>query len=440
MRHSLYNRLIKLNSDRFKYIIYNTYSTALGLLDDNLLNIYNNISNLDTEDNNIKSEVDMLLKNGFIIKDDVDEFSKICVEEKMDRFKNSSLNLTIAPTLACNMRCVYCYEEKKPLVMNEKVCNLLLNFTEKLIKKNNFKTCSVRWYGGEPLLELEVIRRLSISLQKLCEENSIEYTSSIVTNGVLLTEETALVLKNECKVESAQITIDGLKTTHNKNRPLVNGKDSFNTIIENINEVKDIIKIYLRINIDKNNKDQLIPLINYLIDDMNFGNKVLMYPYPIIAKNTSACNVNKTSCILAEEFGDIDSEMIRLLYNKGAKESICGLIPYRSPAFCTSISRNSFVIDPEGFLYTCWDFIGIKERSIGNIVDELDINNEYSKWLLLDIPRECKMCTMLPLCKGGCPSSRLHNNNVPCCNPSVMNLNEKLKIIYDDFKKSEVEK
>lgn len=81
------------------------------------------------------------------------------------------------------------------------------------------------------------------------------------------------------------------------------------------------------------------------------------------------------------------------------------------------------------------NFIGIKEKSIGNINEPLAITEEYSKWLLLDIPKECKLCKLLPLCKGGCPSARLDNYKKPSCYPLLMSLEEKLKIVYEDFKK-----
>lgn len=142
MKHSIYNILVKL--DTKKYIIYNTYSSAVGVLDDKVLDVYNNISNIDISDKNINSEVKMLIENGFVIQDNIDEFSKICIEEKIDRYKNSSLNLTIAPTLACNMRCIYCYEEKKPINMSNETCDSLINFIKELIKKNKFENCSKR--------------------------------------------------------------------------------------------------------------------------------------------------------------------------------------------------------------------------------------------------------------------------------------------------------
>lgn len=441
MKSSNYNILIERMTDnnQSEYIIYNTYSTSIAILDSEFYNIYTNIDKIDLNDLNIQKKVKVLKDNGFIIDDKIDEFSRICIEDRINRYSKKSLDLTIAPTLACNMNCVYCYEEKKFIRMNKEVTNNLINFIENLIKNCNYETCSVKWYGGEPLLESEIIKSLSIDLIQLCEKYSIKYTATIITNGVLLNRDMATMLKETCNITSAQITIDGLKDTHNNNRPIKNGQDSFTTIINNICSIKDILKIFIRVNIDNDNKNELDALINYLIDDMKLKNEVTIYPYPIVAKNTTACDVDISKCITAKAFGIIESDFIRKLYNKGAKNSISMLTQSRSASFCTSICSNSFVIDPEGFLYPCWDFIGIKDKSIGNINEPLAITEEYSKWLLLDIPKECKLCKLLPLCKGGCPSARLDNYKKPNCYPLLMSLEEKLKIVYEDFKKGGVD-
>ena len=45
------------------------------------------------------------------------------------------------------------------------------------------------WYGGEPLMNIETIERLSDFFVEFCKENDIEYTAMVVTNGFNLTKE-----------------------------------------------------------------------------------------------------------------------------------------------------------------------------------------------------------------------------------------------------------
>lgn len=294
---------------------------------------------------------------------------------------------------------------------------------------------NVIWYGGEPLLATSIIEELSVELIKLCDENQINYTASIVTNGILLDLNIAKKLKEKFKIVSAQITIDGLEETHNNRRILKSKENSFQIIINNINNIKDIIDVVIRINVDKENYEELESFIDYILKEKNWGNKVKLYFYPIVLKNTPACNVNINKCLKADEFGLLEGKLLRKIFEYSYINSIYNLYVKHTPAFCTAICTNSFVIDPEGFLYPCWDFIGMKEKRIGHISKQLSVNEEYSKWLLLEIPSTCNKCKLLPLCKGGCPSARIYNNNTPFCEAKYKSLNEKLKIIYDNYKK-----
>ncbi|WP_251862415.1 radical SAM protein [Clostridium sp. Marseille-Q2269] len=428
-KKSIYNILIK--ESHGKTLIFNTYSTALGVLNLDLKDLYNNI---ESEYDKNNKDIIFLKENGFIVDHNIDEFKRLCVEERVNRFDDSILNLTIAPTMSCNMICSYCYEAKSNQFMNNNVIHKLITFINKKIIKNNLKEINLVWYGGEPLLCIELLKKISCKIILLCNKYNIKYSSSIVTNGVLLDVNTAKILKHQCKINHVQITIDGLRIMHNKRRRLKNNEDSFNIIIKNINDINDILNIIIRVNIDKKNIMEMHKLIDYLIDYTNLGNKVKINFHPIVVKNTDFCNVEEKHCINAKEFDNIEATLINKLYNKGAIDSIYKLDPMHNSVFCTAVCNNSFVIDPEGFLYACWDFIGIKEKRIGSIFDdEISINSERCKWLLLDIPQQCSTCNLVPMCKGGCPSARLYNNK-PCCDPRVMSLKEKLHISYDNFK------
>ena len=433
MKQSIYNMFIDTGHDSEK-IIYNTYSTALSVLNREFEYVYENIGELDMDDNENLEKVMLLKDNGYVVDDDIDEFNRICVEERLSRYNKETLDLTIAPTLSCNMDCPYCYEDKKAKFMSSEVIDKLIDFVKNKINNSKLKKVNVVWYGGEPLLCVDIIKKISAELITICNNNSIKYASGIVTNGVLLNKEVAEILVKECSITSAQITIDGLKETHNKRRRLKNGEDSFSRIIDNIENIKDILKVSIRVNVDKSNSDELDRLIDFLIDIQNWGNKVEIYFAPIVMKGTDVCAVDANSCISSSEFGIVEGKLLHKMYNKGAKNSIRLLSPNRKLSFCTAIGMNSFVIDPDGLLYPCWDYIGIPEKSVGKIMNRIDISNEYSKWLLLDIPEECKECNLVPLCKGGCPSARLLNQNKPYCDHKVMSIKDKLKISYNDFK------
>lgn len=51
---------------------------------------------------------DNALKCGYLLPKDVDEHFLIKMRMQQGRYNNRMLSLTIAPTMACNFRCVYC--------------------------------------------------------------------------------------------------------------------------------------------------------------------------------------------------------------------------------------------------------------------------------------------------------------------------------------------
>ena len=155
--------------------------------------------------------VEELKKGGMLVDDDRDEYQEIMTQSILERFSNTSLSLTIAPTMACNFCCPYCYEKgQKFTTMTEETINSLVKFIE-----NNFPHISdlfIGWYGGEPLLAIEQIQEITDRLKKAIPSNCL-YHASIVTNGYFLTPQISNILK-KCDVSSAQITLDGSKKDH----------------------------------------------------------------------------------------------------------------------------------------------------------------------------------------------------------------------------------
>lgn len=106
---SFYNIIIKKNE---KYVyLYNTYSGALCKLEKD---IYNYIIDNTLDDNNKINYFDELLRQGFIKPIELNEYNKIVLTERINVLKgpNGHLSYVIAPTLACNLNCEYCFENK----------------------------------------------------------------------------------------------------------------------------------------------------------------------------------------------------------------------------------------------------------------------------------------------------------------------------------------
>ena len=52
-----------------------------------------------------------LIRGGILVNEERDELGEIRLQSRAARFANTALSLTIAPTMACNFCCPYCYEK-----------------------------------------------------------------------------------------------------------------------------------------------------------------------------------------------------------------------------------------------------------------------------------------------------------------------------------------
>ena len=420
-----------------KKLVYNTYSGIFGIMDVKTQEIYNNIekiNNINAEEIETAKTIDIMAKAGYIIDRDKDELATMEVERAVGRFNKNHMHLAIAPTMDCNMCCPYCFENKNKLVMDDKTQEALIDFTKLHFEAHkNIKSLSVGWYGGEPLLQKDVIYSISEKLIDLCEEKEVSYSATITTNGILLDIDTTKRLVNDCKISSAQITIDGMKETHNKRRLLVGDGDSFDIIVQNIDACKDFINITVRVNVDKDNMDDVEKLTEFFLEEKQWSSNPSFYLAPV-DNHYEACLNENTRCLQGEEFAEIDIKCVREIYKRNRDSVARSFFPKRRPVFCGGESVFNYVVDPEGFTYNCYAQVGEKNQSTGHIYRPFAITPKYGKWLLSDIHDKCKKCYFLPMCMGGCMIHRLNSEGTPQCFRTFYNYKETLKLAYEDYK------
>jgi uncharacterized protein len=277
----------------------------------------------------------------------------------------------------------------------------IINMIEK--KVNTINSLKITWYGGEPLLNIDVIERLTNRIVPLCNDNNVQYSSHIITNGYLLTRENILIL-NKCHIESAQISIDGDKESHDSRRPLKSGHGTYDTIINNLAKGKDDIEfsIALRINIDKKNLENMTSILDTLCKN-GLEKKVL--PYPALVHSSNGC-YDKNSCLNLSQYGKIELQFFQEALEKGFNIPPYLFFPSAVRGGCGASSVSSFVINANGDIYKCWEHMGIEDRRLGNIHEGI----EYKPYVinyLTDNPtknEKCNQCKFLPICMGGaCP-------------------------------------
>lgn len=408
MKPSKFNHFLPFTPEQS--IAYNALSNALALIDSEKLKMYTEFvhAGKDIKDKELEKD---LLHGSFLVEDNIDELDIIRHNMLRGRYATNVLTLTIAPTSDCNFRCVYCYQKSvlSCEYMSESIQDAIVNLIDSM--KSHLQAVSVTWYGGEPLLALPIIQKLSTEFMKICDENHILYDANMITNGYLLTRNTLEVLKN-IKVKFFQITLDGGPEQHNAKRPLFNGKETFWTILDNLRNGYDLLpRVSLRINLDCDNLSAGDEVKRYLVE---YGMIDKVVPYYGRIRNDNEC-YDDGKCLNACEFAEIEYNFALEVNLSTPQNSV--KLPNSRTSFCGADKVYSFVISANGLLYKCWSDIGNPLKSIGNILNSInDINSTYLEYLLFDptqvIP--CKNCNILPICMGGCPFQRIVSGKQEC--------------------------
>lgn len=157
-------------------------------------------------------------------------------------------------TQNCNLRCNYCVysggyinrvhtNKRMSIETAKKSIDFLINHSR------DCDELSIGFYGGEPLLEFDLIKWCVEYAKSSVEGKTIRF--NLTTNGTLLTE--SVVKFFETNNISIMISLDGPSEIHDKNRKFVDkDKGSFNSIINNLEMISSKYPKYFNENVHYN--------------------------------------------------------------------------------------------------------------------------------------------------------------------------------------------
>ena len=171
---------------------------------------------------------------------------------------NRELHLILLPTEACNFRCVYCYESFRLKRMEPWV----VEGVKRLLSRRapGLKSLSISWFGGEPLLALDVMEDVLRHVGSLRHEfPDLRFDSDATTNASLLTRP-VLERLAASGVRRYQVTFDGPRDHHDRKRVLAGGRGTFDRIWGNLVALKAseaAFSIMVRVHVDRENADAM---------------------------------------------------------------------------------------------------------------------------------------------------------------------------------------
>ncbi len=389
MIFSQYNEFIVNSKSENAIYLFNCMSRRWLELDVRLADIIK--MNLDSIDNlkEIHPELfDAMISGKFVNIDRRTEIGE-CMSEINKHFNSKQhLNITINPTLDCNLRCWYCYEKHLDgSCMDDDTLKKTIAYFDKTLTQE-VNSLELSFFGGEPLLGYKrVIKPIVAHIEEICKERNIELQLHFTTNATLLTKEILDDLKPFRNRTHFQIAFDGNRENHDKIKFFAGGKGSYDNVLSNTRSaIKKGYSVSLRCNYSKKSLPSFLRVIEDfkdLLDDTN-----LRFSFNRIwqEKEDAELVEIRTKFISQIEPYNIKSNINTYLGNS--------LRP------CYGDYRHNIVINYNGDVFKCTARDFKRENRIGYINPSGELlytENAISRMQRLYTPY-CYGCRILPIC------------------------------------------
>lgn len=306
----------------------------------------------------------------------------------------------------CNLKCKYCYECDKSKNNNKMDFSIIKHLLSEQAKKEN-DTTSIGFFGGEPLLQKQLIYD-TVNLGKdLFKLNKHNFVYSVTTNGTLIDDE----FINFCKKNNilVGISIDGNEYTHNLNREAKDNKNYFDIVLGNAKKCLEAkVNCMALPVICTNNVEFMADNIQFLID---LGFKKI------------TCNFNYYDKwdddllkILKQQYEDVSN----IYYNEFKKKNYIRIYPLDTKMQlhiheknCSEVcNKNRIAVNVDGKFYPCIQFVGNNLFEIGDYKNGIDygkrkeiINKRITSKVI------CEECELKNRCLYKCGCARLITTN-----------------------------
>lgn len=145
----------------------------------------------------------------------------------IDDLKKDQKKIMILLTEACNLNCVYCYEHyKNPRKMNFSVAKKILDEFYSDTKPGD--TTLIEVFGGETFMNFELLKQIDDYVMNNYGDRKNYFETT--TNGTLIHGEIQNWLYERKDRYRISLSLDGTKEMHNRNRPFISGKGSYDSI------------------------------------------------------------------------------------------------------------------------------------------------------------------------------------------------------------------
>ncbi len=344
--------------------------------------------------------LDELIRLCFLVPEDKDEcrfYESLYAVIRAFNRREGYRGYTVLPTLGCNARCVYCYEQGMPqTAMTPETADRVVRFIRETHAE---KTVDIGWFGGEPLLRPDIIDRICAGLA----DGGLAYRSTMITNASLVTEDILRRMTGPWRMQQVQVSADGAEADYKRRKRYYTDRDEYHRVLEAVDRMARAgIRTVVRCNVDAGNLDGLGSFLRDLCAAVGTGErkKTAVYFCPLNEVRWSENDLTVWSRLreIREPFREAGFTMA---------DSILGRDRFR--VFHCMADMNSPVIWPDGSLFLCEHCPeNARFGDIWNNVTDAAAKEAFSR---ADRVREkCRRCPYLPLCTpfAACPVEDTH--------------------------------
>ncbi len=318
----------------------------------------------------------------------------------------------------CNLACKYCFAEEgeyhgRRELMSFETGKKALDFL--VANSGNRVNLEVDFFGGEPLMNWDVVKQLVEYGRSIEEENNKKFRFTLTTNGVLLNDEVQDFLNKE--MGNVVISLDGRKEVNDNMRPFRNGKGSYDLIVpkfQKLAESRDQNNYYIRGTFTRENLDFSEDVKHFA--DLGFKQISIE---PVVGPEEDPYSIREKDLPqILEEYDKLAKEYIKR-HKEGTGFTFFhfmidlsgGPCVYKRLSGCGS-GTEYLAVTPWGDLYPCHQFVGDEDYLLGNVDDGIVNQDIVEKFKECNVysKEKCRDCFAKYYCSGGCAANAYKQN------------------------------
>ncbi|MCM1104190.1 MAG: thioether cross-link-forming SCIFF peptide maturase [Clostridium sp.] len=316
----------------------------------------------------------------------------------------------------CNLVCRYCFAGEgeyhgRRAVMSLEVGKKALDFL--VANSGNRTNLEVDFFGGEPLMNWDVVKELVFYGRSLEKEHDKRFRFTMTTNGILLDEEKLAFINEE--MGNLVLSLDGRKEVHDRMRPHRGGQGSYDEIVPKFLHAaksRGQMNYYVRGTFTRYNLDFAEDILHFA--DLGFQQ---ISVEPVVA------DAQEDYAIREEDIPAIEREYDRLAKELLARRKAGKPVNFfhfmidleGGPCVAKRLSGcgsgcEYLAVTPWGDLYPCHQFVGQEQFLMGNVDEGItrpEVRRQFQDCNVYT-KEKCKNCFAKFYCSGGCAANAYH--------------------------------